>query len=434
MADSIRASKQGLEIIDKARSKKRWGRQSVVWCKDANTTQATLKRFWRNLPIDRETFIKICNTVGVDWEKIADREADAIANLEITQRGVFIPNSRCRRVWGRDTLIELMLNRLSDPQELSILSLSGSAGYGKTEAAGVVAKEALQRNIFADVLWVTARQTELVDGCISQENQFDALNWHHFLNQIAHQLACPIERVNQLLREQKYLIVLDNAETSQVEDILANLVKMLNPSRALLTSRLKTKPPYVGLIPIQGLEEEWSYKLLRDEAEYNNISALIEASNEQLHRVYKLSCGAPLALHFIVGRILDDRALDPVLSALEHASGEVEEFYKFSLEIAWQRISDTAKNVLGYMGRSDASVTLLELFDAGKVQEYEWNKAKRELKRWYLMEDVQDAKGNQRYDLHPWIRSSLRGGLVNTWQPSLQDFEQIAKSKFDIDI
>nr|WP_275974037.1 NB-ARC domain-containing protein [Argonema galeatum] len=331
-------------------------------------------------------------------------------------------------------MIELILNRLSDPQELSILSLSGSAGYGKTEAASVVAKEALQRNLFADVLWVTARQTELVDGCISQENQFDALNWHHFLNQIAHQLACPIERVNQHLREQKYLIVLDNAETSQVENILANLVKMLNPSRALLTSRLKTKPPYVGLIQIQGLEEEWSYKLLRDEAEYNNISALSEASNEQLYRVYKLSCGAPLALHFIVGRILDDRALDPVLSALEQASGEVEEFYKFSLEIAWQRISNIAKNVLGYMGRSDASVTLLELFDAGKVQECEWNKAKRELKRWYLIEDVQDAKGNQRYDLHPWIRSSLRGELVNTWQPSLQDFEQIAKSKFDIDI
>jgi hypothetical protein len=150
--------------------------------------------------------------------------------------------------------------------------------------------------------------------------------------------------------------------------------------------------------------------------------------------VHQLSCGAPLALHFIVGRILDDQALEPVLSALEQASGDVEAFYQFSLETAWQRISDAAKSVLRYMGRADAGVTWAELSGAWGVFESDWNKAQRELRRWYLIEDAQDAQGNRRYDLHPWVRSSVRGGLVDKWQPSLQDLEQVAKWKFDIDI
>jgi hypothetical protein len=50
-----------------------------------------------------------------------------------------------------------------------------------------------------------------------------------------------------------------------------------------------------------------------------------------------------------------------------------------------------------------------------------------------LIEDETDAKGKPRYNLHPWVRRSLRGGLVDKWQLSLQEWEQIAKWKYDID-
>jgi hypothetical protein len=477
---AIRATPQGLEIVEDARKQKRWKRQDAAWYTTAAVSLATLRRFLAGTPVGEESFKAICKAVGIDsWQEITDSrsqqpespiasnstdlsgidpnfvgrestitskkssgEKEVVSNSlpeqpeckEIYQRGVFIPNPRCRCVWGRDDLIEEVLHRLTDPQELPIVSLSGSAGYGKTEAASQVAKAALARNLFADVLWVKARSSELVDGHISHKQENQALNWNKFLDEIAQQLSCPVERVRQRLREQKRLVVLDNAETAQVEDILANLVEMLNPSRALLTSRLKTKPSYVRLIPIRGLEPIWSYRLLQDEAESNNIPMLLQASDEQLNRVHQLSCGAPLALHFIVGRVLDDRALEPVLSALEEASGDVEAFYQFSLETAWQRISDAAKSVLRYMGRADAGVTWNELSGAWRVFEPDWNTAQRELRRWYLIEDVQDAQGNQRYDLHPWVRSSVRGGLVDKWQPSLQDLEQIAKWKFDLDI
>ncbi len=114
---------------------------------------------------------------------------------------------------------------------------------------------------------------------------------------------------------------------------------------------------------------------------------------------------------------------------------EVENFYKFSLETAWQRLSDPAKNILRYIGQqADAGVTSDELLGTKKVEKSDWHTARRELKQWHLIEDVTDVQGNDRYDLHPWVRRSLRSGLVDNWEPDLQYLEDIAKWKLGIDL
>lgn len=431
---------------------------------DLGIGQDAVYKFFKGKPISRLIFIEICRRLSLEWQDVADinniehsdtlqetveleteeNSSSNIPNFEPVEsepatisenkpRGLYIPNTRCRHVWGRDELVKKVLSRLYDPQEPSILALSGSAGYGKTEVATQVAKTAIKNNIFADVLWVTARQTELVDGRISEENQYEVLNWHRFLHEIADQLKCPVEGIRQRFKEEKLLVVLDNAETADLESILSQLNRILNPSRALLTSRVKTKPPYVGLIPIEGLDLTSSSELLKDEAEYNNIAVLSQATDTQFERLHKLSCGAPLALHFVVSSVLNYNALEPVLAGLEQAEGQVENFYKFTLETAWQRINKISQDVLRYMGQNDAGVTQAELSSFRGLSDLQLNTALSELRRWYLVEDKTDNKNNLRYDLHPWIRSSVRNGLVDNWQPSLQDLEQIAKSKFGID-
>ena len=75
MADSVRASKRGLEIVNEARYHKGWKKQvTVQWWEIAHTSQATLKRFWQRKPIDRLAFIAICRAVGVDWEEVVERD------------------------------------------------------------------------------------------------------------------------------------------------------------------------------------------------------------------------------------------------------------------------------------------------------------------------------------------------------------------------
>jgi hypothetical protein len=52
--NSIKASEQGLRIMDQARQKKRWNRTAVAWCMQGFTSRATLSRFWAGQPIRKE--------------------------------------------------------------------------------------------------------------------------------------------------------------------------------------------------------------------------------------------------------------------------------------------------------------------------------------------------------------------------------------------
>ncbi|HEY9711221.1 MAG TPA: hypothetical protein V6D48_23635 [Oculatellaceae cyanobacterium] len=58
------------------RKRRGWNRQADVWCQDAHTTRATLKRFWQREPVQQDTFIGICQAVGLErWQEIVDSTA-----------------------------------------------------------------------------------------------------------------------------------------------------------------------------------------------------------------------------------------------------------------------------------------------------------------------------------------------------------------------
>lgn len=76
MADTLKASKVGLELVSRTIRQKGWTKtQTALWWNDAQTSQATLRRFWRRIAIERHTFQKICQVAGVDWEKVAEIES-----------------------------------------------------------------------------------------------------------------------------------------------------------------------------------------------------------------------------------------------------------------------------------------------------------------------------------------------------------------------
>jgi DNA polymerase III delta prime subunit len=72
MVDSLKASEQGLKIVDEARRRKHLQKYALKWATVATTSQATLKRFWRKCAIERSNFIAICQAVGVNWEQVAE--------------------------------------------------------------------------------------------------------------------------------------------------------------------------------------------------------------------------------------------------------------------------------------------------------------------------------------------------------------------------
>jgi serine/threonine protein kinase len=71
MAISLRASELGLKLVDLARRKKGWTKTADALCQVAGTSSATLKRFWRGLPIKQETFVAISQALDVEnWEEL----------------------------------------------------------------------------------------------------------------------------------------------------------------------------------------------------------------------------------------------------------------------------------------------------------------------------------------------------------------------------
>ncbi len=73
MAVSLKASREGLEKVEQLRCEKGWRATDPRWCEAAYTSPKTLTRFRRGTPIQQDTFIKICQAVGANWEEVVDR-------------------------------------------------------------------------------------------------------------------------------------------------------------------------------------------------------------------------------------------------------------------------------------------------------------------------------------------------------------------------
>jgi hypothetical protein len=95
MASSLRATAAGLTCVDQARRRKGWTKTwTSAWWESAYTSQATLRRFWRGLAIQREPFIAICAAVGVEWETIADLGQENPLNEFLSHLPIAQPDSR----------------------------------------------------------------------------------------------------------------------------------------------------------------------------------------------------------------------------------------------------------------------------------------------------------------------------------------------------
>ncbi|MFS8119115.1 MAG: ATP-binding protein, partial [Microcoleus sp.] len=203
MAASLRASESGLEIVDLARNKKGLNKQASTWCRNAQTSEATLKRFWRRKPINQEVFANICKAVEVDnWEDIVD-------NTPLSQTDSRAEFFAYDDAWvGRKDLITELAEKFQGSCRLLILL--GISGIGKTALAERLAVELQdegrkfhQENFeneqqASDFASVAIRWLEKWGERITLEDRKDT---QQLLN-----------RLVKRLRENRYLVVIDSLE------------------------------------------------------------------------------------------------------------------------------------------------------------------------------------------------------------------------------
>lgn len=348
MAGLLRASEEGLKIIDMVRHNFGWNKTEDTWCKAALTSKATLKRFWAQNRIRRETFIDICKAVGINnWEDIIERNdikhtelllAAAIADIALdtqTDRTFALPDN-IPPVWNWldrtshiNTLKTLLLNLDNRNPPPNAIALVGLPGIGKTTLISQLIRQLqTENNPFVAVAWQSLEFVKnqapqfdwFLDSLLSALSSVDTPN---FSDQNAPSAAPvhsfqKIEKLLKLLKNQPCLIVCDRVETilqfgraetagyfSETQSEYAWLFKLLietaHQSKIIFISRetLAELPPTITReMTLDGLTNNCAIALLTS----FNLIATIEELTELAHRYQ----GHPEALQLIASLIRDD--------------------------------------------------------------------------------------------------------------------------------
>ncbi|HBB30376.1 MAG TPA: hypothetical protein DDZ80_26040 [Cyanobacteria bacterium UBA8803] len=343
MAATLRASKQGLRIVERERKKKGWNATAAAWYQDAKTSPATLKRFRHGKSIDRDVFVALCKAVGIEnWEAIVDDSP--------------LPQSDARPeffayddAWvGRGQLVTELSEKLRGSCRLVILL--GITGIGKTALAERLAVE-LQDWFSGD--WKNKFKRANFDY-EEKANDFASVaarwleEWGERLSPEEKKPELLLYRLVKHLRENQVLVLIDSLErllTGNEEDgwgdfadewwekfFLSLLSAESCQSRLIITSQ--DLPINLAYSRYQTfLHREILYGLTESEQVALFETTGLDVSEDSpdkllLLRIGKAYKGHPLVLRVIIGEILSEPFNGNVQAYWNDVSSKIEEVEK----------------------------------------------------------------------------------------------------------
>ncbi len=304
------------------------------------------------------------STVYALQKEALDRLAEVVLRLEKQTRAtrqVKVDNRleppNHGELVGIDRHIEHLSQILITPGPPYLISLEGIGGIGKSALADALVRQMVTATTFDDFGWVTARQVWFMGGIRPVAKP--ALTTDALVETLLAQLMPDEQLAHGLLPEQAlmalqtrlqqpHLVVIDNLETLQdIEHLLPLLRRLAGPSKFVLTSRQSLFfEPGLRHFVVPELAMADAFTLLRREASLQCLSAIAEASDDELRLIYQTVGGSPLALHLTIGMTCA-LSLDEVLTNLAAARGRsAEQLYTYIFRSSWGNIDRAAQEVL----------------------------------------------------------------------------------------
>jgi hypothetical protein len=394
---------------------------------------AGIKKLIRHLAVSDSQFYKLQGDAVSQLTDIIleqERQAQFDRRVAIEARLERLAN---QQLFGVDQLQQQLQTVVMGPAAPWLVALEGLGGIGKTALADWLVREWILDGRFYDIAWVSARQQTFLPAVglktVSETAGQPALTIELLTDALLSQLASTRPWalsfrdkeiiLSRVLKQHPYLIVVDNLETMvDYETLLPSLRQLANPSKFLLTSRHSLRGySDVFCLNVNELSQADTLALLAHEAQVRGVTALLQASSDQLEEIYRVVGGNPLALKLVVGQI-QALPLSQVLNNLRQAQGrKVTELYTYIYWQSWQALSDVARQALLALPVASprgspldhiAAVSGLELTELGQALE--------ELSTFSLIEVGGDLE-NRRYSIHRLTETFLLTE-VTQWPPS----------------
>jgi hypothetical protein len=371
MGSSLRASAKGLEIIDQLRKRRGWNRQADVWCQDAHTTRATLKRFWQREPVQQDTFIGICQAVGLErWQEIVDSTAMPwFAQPIKSWDGVPDASVFYGRTEELATLAQWIVGDSPLGDRLSahcrLVALLGMGGIGKTALAAKLADQIQYQ--FEYMVWRSLLYAPPVEDFLAELIQFLSNQTKVTLPEpLDGKISCLIDHLNQ----HRVLLVFDNLETilssgdfaghyregyKGYGELLKRVGQEPHQSCLLLTSREKTPEIALlegGTLPVRSLCLNGLGEAAREILKAKDLSG--EPKWGTLIQIYR---GNPLVLKIVatsIKELFDGNVSEFLKQSLTLITGDLSRF----IEQQFNRLSSLEKQITYQLAQTKEPVTL----------------------------------------------------------------------------